>query len=168
MVDGVCKLIYVELEYQLRDSGATILISAPDKTDVAQTAASRAQLRRNQVFLFDSPFGANSVRNQNGVDSWSVLWSSDEDARTWRWKAITTIDEAQTTTAVINYSSGTTGVPKGVELSHYNLVANSMQLVHKRSLVADNEVGRKRRARLDASGERWLAPLPMYHAYASY
>ena len=59
----------------------------------------------------------------------------------------------------------TTGVPKGVELSHYNLVANSTQLVHKRNIVGSSATARARKARLERAGERWLAPLPMYHAY---
>jgi long-subunit acyl-CoA synthetase (AMP-forming) len=32
--------------------------------------------------------------------------------------------------AVLPYSSGTTGPPKGVALTHYNLVANLAQLLH--------------------------------------
>ena len=31
---------------------------------------------------------------------------------------------------VMPYSSGTTGPPKGVALTHYNLVANMMQILH--------------------------------------
>lgn len=33
-------------------------------------------------------------------------------------------------TFVLPYSSGTTGMPKGVELTHRNLVANTLQLDH--------------------------------------
>lgn len=40
-----------------------------------------------------------------------------------------------------------------------------MQLVHKRKLVANTQEGQARKARIESSGERWLAPLPMYHAY---
>lgn len=52
-----------------------------------------------------------------------------------------------------------------MEISHYNAIANCVQLVHKRSLVAATPAGLERKARLDASGERWLCALPMYHAY---
>lgn len=34
-------------------------------------------------------------------------------------------------TTFLPYSSGTTGLPKGVELSHYNIVSNLMQGTHK-------------------------------------
>lgn len=32
--------------------------------------------------------------------------------------------------AYLPYSSGTTGAPKGVQLSHHNLVANLSQILH--------------------------------------
>jgi acyl-CoA synthetase (AMP-forming)/AMP-acid ligase II len=61
----------------------------------------------------------------------------------------------------------TTGLPKGVEISHYNLVSNSFQLLFKRAIVGKTPAAQARKERLDLSGERWLAPLPMYHAYVS-
>lgn len=61
----------------------------------------------------------------------------------------------------------TTGLPKGVEISHYNLVANAAQVAFKRSLVGNSASGRERKGRIDIAGERWLAPLPMFHAYVS-
>lgn len=68
---------------------------------------------------------------------------------------------------IINYSSGTTGLPKGVEISHYGIVANAEQVIHKKRLAADTAEGQARKARLALSGDRWLAPIPMYHAYVS-
>ena len=43
-------------------------------------------------------------------------------------------------TAILPYSSGTTGLPKGVMLSHYNLVSNLTQLKHP-ALVEEIETG---------------------------
>jgi long-chain acyl-CoA synthetase len=53
-------------------------------------------------------------------------------------------------TAVLFYTSGTTGVPKGVPLSHRNLVDNVQ------GLLAEDIVDRRERA---------LLPLPLHHVY---
>ena len=60
-------------------------------------------------------------------------------------------------TAVLNYSSGTTGVPKGVEISHLNYVSNCMQTDFIAHLAPGYDEWLKR-----AVG---LSFLPMYHAY---
>ncbi len=54
-------------------------------------------------------------------------------------------------TAVMFYTSGTTGPPKGVPLSHRNLLF---------------ELARLREFDLIAPGERLLLPLPLFHVYA--
>lgn len=59
----------------------------------------------------------------------------------------------KTDVAVLPYSSGTTGVPKGVMLSHYNLVANLHQM---RPSFADNGMG---------PGSVAMAVLPFFHIY---
>ena len=59
----------------------------------------------------------------------------------------------------------TTGVPKGVEISHYNIISNSLQVIFKRNKVADTPRALERKGRISLTGERWLAPLPMFRAY---
>src|SRR5208282_6849254 len=56
--------------------------------------------------------------------------------------------------AFLQYTGGTTGVPKGAMLTHRNLVAN-LQQVH--AWVA---------AAISLEGERFLAALPLYHVFA--
>jgi long-chain acyl-CoA synthetase len=64
--------------------------------------------------------------------------------------AFTTVDRADGDLAVILYTAGTTGQPKGVALSHGNLAANA------RSTASLYELDR----------ERWaLAVLPLSHSY---
>lgn len=58
---------------------------------------------------------------------------------------------------VLNYSSGTTGLPKGVEISHYNYIANAHQVSYVQALAPDFYDWQQR--------ARGIAFLPMYHAY---
>ena len=55
--------------------------------------------------------------------------------------------------AVILYTSGTTGQPKGAELSHTNLVLNA--------LTSNQMLG------VDPGGERHLVTLPLFHSFGS-
>ncbi|KAL3481308.1 hypothetical protein BJX99DRAFT_271244 [Aspergillus californicus] len=153
-----------ELEYQLKDSDAKLILAGPVQVPVALDAASRVGLGGDQVYLFCDPEDV-PLHSLLSPPPWTQIWRPAAEVQAWSWRKMTTLQEAQETTAIINYSSGTTGLPKGVEISHYNAVANSTQLLSKRALVADDEKGQSRKSRLDASGERWLAPLPMYHAY---
>jgi acyl-CoA synthetase (AMP-forming)/AMP-acid ligase II len=54
--------------------------------------------------------------------------------------------------AALPYSSGTTGLPKGVMLSHYNLVSNVYQLIGPNSVHLTGD-------------DRILCFLPLYHIY---
>ncbi|RAH76351.1 acetyl-CoA synthetase-like protein, partial [Aspergillus japonicus CBS 114.51] len=152
-----------ELEYQLRDSGATTLITSMEGSKVAIEAARKACLSVDRILLLVAP--GIDHGHPGSIRRWTEIWGSSEEASLWTWDRISSVDEARTTTAVINYSSGTTGLPKGVELTHYNIIANAEQIIAKRLLVDNTEAGRARRDRLKASSERWLAAVPMYHAF---
>ncbi|KAL2834168.1 AMP-binding enzyme-domain-containing protein [Aspergillus pseudoustus] len=154
-----------ELEYQLRNSDAKLVLASRDRLAIAREAMSKADLGPDQLLIFSDLDEDLSQSQPLSPPSWTSIWRPAEEVQSWSWKPITTLKEAQQTTAIINYSSGTTGLPKGVEISHYNAVANATQLLFKRAMAADTALGRCRKARLNQSGERWLAPLPMYHAY---
>jgi long-chain acyl-CoA synthetase len=62
------------------------------------------------------------------------------------------VQNSQETIATLPYSSGTTGLPKGVMLSHYNLVANVYQILGPNAaLLTPDDV--------------MLCFLPLYHIY---
>ena len=60
--------------------------------------------------------------------------------------------------AVMPYSSGTTGPPKGVALTHYNLVANMVQILHPDVKMVSKTTTERQ--------EVTIAVLPFFHIYA--
>ena len=60
---------------------------------------------------------------------------------------------------VLPYSSGTTGPPKGVELTHYNMVANMCQMMHPDVTILEGEPD-------EDNQETTVAVLPFFHIYA--
>lgn len=121
-----------ELVHQLRDSGAKYLLSSRQGLEVALKAAAKVGLDGEHVFLFDDNIRrSSSPRGQLSRLSishrhWSELLASPEDAKTFQWPALENPTLAKAT-VVLNYSSGTTGLPKGVEISHANYVAFLVQ-----------------------------------------
>ncbi|KAJ2001486.1 hypothetical protein H4R26_004110 [Coemansia thaxteri] len=73
---------------------------------------------------------------------------------------LTTKHEADTTPSFIVFSSGTSGVPKGVVLSHKNMVANMVQFLSTDR--CDKKLMEATRAKFQ---RRWLQVLPMFHIY---
>ncbi|KAL8800977.1 MAG: hypothetical protein Q9200_007078, partial [Gallowayella weberi] len=139
-----------ELAYQLQDTGARLLLAHPTLLDTACDAAARASLSKHHILLFSEKENAPD----KSIPDWRTIVGSNAEAQRYQWKPMDE-EEATRTIAVINYSSGTTGLPKGVCISHYNLIANVAQL------VAINKADKN----LDMLSERWIGFLPLYHAY---
>jgi 4-coumarate--CoA ligase len=59
--------------------------------------------------------------------------------------------ESKTKVALLNFSSGTSGLPKGVLISHYNVIANVCQLFHMEQSI-------------DFEGTVTNGCLPFYHS----
>jgi 4-coumarate--CoA ligase len=116
-----------EIVYQIQNTNAKVLLVHPSLLDTAIAAAKQANLPLNRLFQFnDSPSPASK-----GVQDWFSILGSDDAANSYQWPKLSP-EEARTTIATINYSSGTTGLPKGVMISHGNLIANVMQTVYMR------------------------------------
>jgi len=124
-----------ELAFQLNDSGAKYLLTISMFLENAQAAA--AQSKVEEIFTFDPVEGATPF---------STLLQSDGQLPEVE------IDPA-VDLVVLPYSSGTTGFPKGVMLSHYNIVANIVQ--------CDNITGFD----ITTENDTVMGLLPFFHIY---
>lgn len=123
-----------EIEAQLVDAGASMLFTVSPLLPQALAAASAAGIPTDRVVVLDGADGHASLR----------------DLLVRRLPAPDVSFDPATHIAVLPYSSGTTGRPKGVMLSHRNLVANVQQSIPQLGMVADDRI---------------LAVLPFFHIY---
>lgn len=152
-----------ELAYQLKDSGASYLICAEASLDTGLAAAKEAGLSADQIFIFDdgiATFEGRKVEKSTDIGKighWTSLLDSPSAGAQYQWPNLTTKDELDRVIA-LNYSSGTTGVAKGVMITHKNYVSNCSQSVHLMRQLPNFD------AKLPK--KRYLCFLPMYHAMA--
>ncbi|WQF88676.1 Putative AMP-dependent synthetase/ligase domain, AMP-binding, AMP-binding enzyme domain, ANL [Colletotrichum destructivum] len=147
-----------ELAYQLNDSGATFMVAAEGSLDTALEAAKQVSMPTSNVFVFDTTIpgsGKAEKPARDGARHWTELIAPRSQAEKFEWVEPS---DARTTTCCLNYSSGTTGVPKGVEISHYSYVANGTGVVKVSALEQDHEASIARSV--------GLCFLPLYHTYA--
>ena len=134
-----------ELAHQLTDSGAKMLFTIGPFLENARTAAKEAGLE---------PAGIIVVGEGDGGDETTLLELFATRAAS---RPRSTIDPANDL-AVIPYSSGTTGLPKGVMLSHRNLIANVLQFAEviplERGRRADRRAAVLPHLRADGDHER--------------
>jgi acyl-CoA synthetase (AMP-forming)/AMP-acid ligase II len=118
-----------EIARQLRDSHARMMLAVAEHREKAETAAAQMGLAPGDVLMLDD-----------------VGFKSQPAVHCAGTRSIDPADHL----AVLPYSSGTTGLPKGVMLTHRNLVANAAQ-VQPLNLVGPDDVV--------------LAVLPFFHIY---
>jgi 4-coumarate--CoA ligase len=142
-----------EITHQIKNTEAKVVLVHPSLVDNALAAAQKAGFPANRLYQFSE----RPCQTQRGVQDWESMLGSDAEADAYRWPELRGEESAQTI-ATINYSSGTTGLPKGVCVSHRNLIANVAQTIFMR----DNQMPYSPKSR---PVERWNAFLPLYHAY---
>src|SRR5437867_9794441 len=121
-----------DVEHQLRNAGARVLVTVPPFLDRAAPAASKLGI--DQLFVLGEAVGTTPF---------AALLATDAPAPE------VTINPARDL-AVLPYSSGTTGFPKGVMLTHRNLVANLLQTAWVHHVTEQDRI---------------IAVLPFFHIY---
>jgi acyl-CoA synthetase (AMP-forming)/AMP-acid ligase II len=119
-----------EIGHQLKDAGAKFLIVFPQALENAKKAAEGTQVE--EVFVLGEAEGATPVTELLGEPVAEQVAVDPQD------------------TVALPYSSGTTGLPKGVMLSHRNLVANILQAHSALTVEPDDVV---------------IGVLPFFHIY---
>src|ERR1700732_405564 len=124
-----------EVRYQLENSGAVVLVTDGPNIEGVNLGG-LSNLRRVYTTRQPAP-GAEPFTNPLKPRTATLALPGQPSNHTL---------------AALPYSSGTTGLPKGVMLSHYNLVANIYQLLGPHAAQLSSE-------------DRILCFLPLYHIY---
>ncbi|KAK5703299.1 putative NRPS-like protein biosynthetic cluster [Elasticomyces elasticus] len=140
-----------EVAQQMRSIQPAIVLVHNSLLETGVTAAKQADIPLDRLFVFSDK--AHVSTSTSGPRDWRTILAPEDKAASWQWDNLNG-ELSSTTVAVINFSSGTTGVPKGVCITHQNLVANTAQTIFSQYRGAPT------------SPERWLAFLPLYHAYS--
>lgn len=123
-----------DIEKQLKDAEAQWLITVSPLLEAARAGASQAGITHDRIIVLDGASGHLDLR---------TLLAERAPAPRVEFDPATHV-------AVLPYSSGTTGTPKGVMLTHRNLVANVQQCRAQIQLLPSDRV---------------LAVLPFFHIY---
>ncbi|KAK8139628.1 hypothetical protein PG984_000751 [Apiospora sp. TS-2023a] len=139
-----------ELAFQMKDSKVKGIVTQQALLPTALKAAKEIGIPEDRVILIGhdrDPSG--KIKHFTQLKSTSLLNLSYQ----------TRVDPKKDL-AFLVYSSGTTGLPKGVMLSHTNIVANVLQFSS-----AEKRSGLHCMGGQDGKGDKQLAVLPFYHVY---
>jgi len=125
--------LYVAREgaYQIKDSGAKFLIMID--RNLPQFESFENELSLEKVILVSLEGGTPIKSETDKIIYFNTLMDQNPEPFPTPEVKINPKKDI----AVIQYTGGTTGLPKGASLSHYNVVANSLQLKQVSDYVKD-------------------------------
>lgn len=107
-----------ELAFQLRDCGAAAVAAHWSAIDTVRQACAKVGIDEERIFLVgEARDPERKLRHWSQIEA--VQWNS-------RYRAAKIAPKEDL--AFLVYSSGTTGKPKGVELTHHNMTSNLQQI----------------------------------------
>ncbi len=160
-----CNPLYVprELHHQLADSGAEAIVVLENFAGTLEKAIGGTSVRTIVVTGVGDQLGARGPMVNFVLRHIRRAVPAFRLERAVRFNRALELGSAQppaevpvapTDIAFLQYTGGTTGVPKGAILTHRNLIANLRQ-VHAWLAAA-----------ISPEGETFLAALPLYHVFA--
>jgi len=152
-----------ELEYQLKDSKAKAIFTSLPLYNTTMTAASKSNIPQHNVYILplapsltQGLSAPNHKTLEDFIQAGTKLPRLDASDRQW------SKGEGARRAAFLCYSSGTSGLPKGVMISHRNVIANTLQLVTYETPTREAIMKSLHRTHYTESA---LGLLPMSHIY---
>lgn len=130
-----------ELKHHVKSSKACFIVSEPEIVGTISDVARELRIPKSHILILDTANQPLPI----GFASWKTLLNHGEQ----EWVRFDNLETSKNTTAMLLFSSGTTGLPKPAMLSHYNLVAQHTTVFEHRP--RPYELSR-------------LVTLPMFHA----
>lgn len=152
-----------ELEYQLKDSGAKAIFTCLPLLKTTMDGIKNVGIAKERVFLHELPALITSGLSNPGHKTVDDLIKAGAEVPAFKpadsyWKK----GDGAERIAFLCYSSGTSGLPKGVMIAHKNVIANTVQFVaygkpNRDAVMKDLGVSKYT--------ENCLGLLPMSHIY---